>query len=197
MASEVDIANRALSLLSAAHIVALTDDSPNARKVNLAYPIVRDSELQAHPWQFARVQVQLAADLVAPLFDYSSAFTLPADCLRILPYPNADWTEHNGKIYTNDSAPLNLTYVKRETDTAKFHAAFVAALAAKIASELCFEVTESNTRDAALEAKYKDAIRLARRTSAFAAPSNDMPEDDWITTRGGGTSYRKLLPYSN
>ena len=62
MASEVDIANRALQKLGAESIVSLTQDSENARACNLCYEPIRDAELRAHPWNFAIKRASLAAD---------------------------------------------------------------------------------------------------------------------------------------
>ena len=185
MASEVEIANRALSKLGASPIISFGDDSRNARAVSRAYAIVRDAELAAHPWNFAKTHVRLAKDLTAPLFDFKNAFTLPSDCLRILP-PNdyyVDWQERAGKIYTNWSDPLDLTYIRRETDTAKFPPVFVAALAEKLAMEICYEITESNSLDEKLAQRYERVIRNARRVNAFANPSDPRVEDAWVLIR--------------
>jgi hypothetical protein len=84
MASVVDIANSALNLLGASTISALTDDSKNARLCNQRYEPVRNRVFRSHAWNCLTKRVQLAQDTTAPIVEYSYAYTLPSDCLRVL-----------------------------------------------------------------------------------------------------------------
>lgn len=189
MASEVDIANRALQKLGAERITSLTQDSENARECNVAYEAVRDAELRAHPWNFAIKRAQLAADTTAPAFGFTNAFTLPSDCLRVLPpdpsynLNSHDWQIEGRKILTNDSAALEIRYIYRVTDTTQFDALFTEALACALAVELCEKLTQSNSKGQAMRADYTSTIRAARRQNAFENISADPPEDTWSTCR--------------
>jgi hypothetical protein len=185
MASVVGICNRALQKLGAARITSLTEDSRNARSCNNAYEAVRDAELRAHTWTFAIKRAQLAADSDAPLFDFDNQYSFPSDCLRILP-PNdtfLDWQMEGRKILTDDAAPLEVRYVARITDPNLFDAEFVEAVAAKLAEEICEEITQSNTKKEVAKRDYKDAISRARKTNAFESLSAEPPEDSWIAAR--------------
>lgn len=189
MASEVSICNRGLQILGARRIVDLSDDNKNARACNTAYEPRRDAMLRAHPWRFATTRAQLAADATAPAFGRARAFTLPTDCLRVLPpYPeeawaDRDWIEEGGKIYTNDSAPLNVRYVQRVTDPNQMDPLFREALAADLAYHLCEEITQSNTKKAEARDARNDALSEARRTSAITGVAILAPDDTWITAR--------------
>lgn len=189
MASEVDIANRALQKLGAERIVSLTQDSENARACNLAYSTVRDAELRSHPWNFAVKRAQLAADASAPLFGYQNAFTLPSDCLRLLPpdvwanYNTHDWQIEGRKILTNDSAPLEIRYIYRVTDTTQYDSLFVESLACAMAQELCEQLTQSNSKAQIIRSDYMAAIRQARKQNAFENISAETTTDSWITCR--------------
>ena len=189
MASEVDIANRALQKLGAERIVSLTQDSENARACNLAYPLVRDAELRAHPWNFAIARVSLPADATAPAFGPANSFTLPSDFLRLLPVDpeevinDEDWRIEGKKILTNDSAPLQVRYIYRVTDPNEFDSLFVEALASKIAFQICEKITQSNQKKAAAAEDYKMAIAAARRINAFENVAQEPPPDPWDTAR--------------
>lgn len=190
MASEVGICNRALQKLGASRITSLTEDSPNARSCNNAYESVRNAEMAAHPWSFARRRAELAADSDDPLFDYENQFTLPADYLRILPPDDnyVDWqieSKSDGSlvILTNYDAPLEIVYIARVEDPNLYHALFIEALACRLALELCEEITQSNSKADRLERQYKQAISEARRVNAFERTSEDPPEDTWISAR--------------
>src|SRR4051812_44976933 len=82
--SDVSICNLALQKLGATRIAALTDNSRNARAVAACYEQMRDRELRANPWNFAKARAQLAAAGTAPAFDYNNAFPLPTDFLRLI-----------------------------------------------------------------------------------------------------------------
>lgn len=189
MASEVEICNRALQKLGAKRIVSLSDDSVNARACNNAYTVLRDAELRAHPWNFAITRIQLAADSTAPAFGRARAFTLPSDCLRILPpYPeqninDLDWIVEGRKIYSNDSAPLNIRYIYRVTDPNEMDSLFRELLSARMADELCEEITQSNTKKEQLARDYRKNLLEARRSNAIEKVAEEPPEDSWITAR--------------
>lgn len=189
MATVVEICNRGLQKLGAARIVSLSENSVAARACNVAYTSLRDAELLAHPWNFAIERVQLAADATAPDWGRASAFSLPTDFLRLLSdYPelnlnSKDWQIEGRKIITNDSAPLNVRYVKQVTDPNTMDALFREALATRLALELCEELTQSNEKKAGLKDDYKDTIREARRTNAIQNVPAKPAEDDWITVR--------------
>lgn len=190
MASEVDICNRALQKLGADRITSLTQNSVNARACNLAYEHVRDAELRKHPWNFAITRTTLAEDATAPSFGYAAQFTLPVDCLRLLPpdplssnFNYLDWKIEGRKILTDEETSLEIRYIKREEDTGMFDALFTEALSCAIAVELCEELTQSNTKAQIVRDDYIKAIREARKMNAFENHSEEPQTDKWITCR--------------
>ena len=189
MASTVEICNRALQKLGAKRIVSLSDDSVNARACNAAFESIKLAELRNNTWNFSISRAQLAADVIAPSFGPAYSYTLPSDFLRLLPpdpesnSERLDWSIEGKKIFTNDSAPLEIRYVANVTDPNQMDAAFREALSCKLAYELCEELTQSNTKKADLREDYKKAIQDAGLTSAIEKPSVLPPEDVWITVR--------------
>lgn len=189
MASVVDISNRALQKLGASRIISLTDDSVSARACNLAYEPVRDRELRKHAWNFAITRIALASDATAPAFGYTNAFTLPSDCLRVLPndrnegaYENAFKIEGR-KILANNEGPIYIRYIARITDTTMFDAIFTEAISSAMAVEMCEELTQSNSKREIANADYSDAIKQARRQNAFEMIPTESETDTWITAR--------------
>lgn len=189
MASDAEIANGALQKLGAGFIVALSDDSVQARACTRCYDRLRRAELRKHSWNFARERAQLAADVTAPLFSYANAFTMPADLLRLMPPDpmmnsgSLDWQIEGRKILTNDSAPLNIVYIKDVTDANMMDELFRDALSARMANEMCEELTQSNQKKADAVLAYKLAVSEARKINAFENISAEAPEDDWVTVR--------------
>jgi hypothetical protein len=189
MASVVGICNAALQKLGAERINDLLEDSANARSCNAAYERLRDAELRAHPWRFAMTRASLPADADAPEFGKARSFPLPDDWLRMLPpYPemnmnDLDWEIEGRSIYTNDSAPLDIRYIRLVEDPNEMDALFREALAARMAHEMCEEITQSNTKQQLAADNYKNAIREARRTNAIESISAEPPTDTWETCR--------------
>lgn len=189
MASKAEIANRALQKLGAKRIVSLTEDSRNARAVNAAFETLKEAELREHPWNFSIQRVQLAAETTAPVFGKARYFQLPSDFLRLLApdpeqnYNSHDWQIEGRLIATNDSAPLNVRYVKNVTDPNTMDVLFREALASRIAYELCEEITQSNTKKEAAMKDYDSAIAKAKKTNAIERVAAQPPEDTWVTIR--------------
>jgi hypothetical protein len=185
MASQVEICNLALQKLGASLIIDLSEGSQAADACNASYNHVRDSELRAHPWNFAIKRAVLAADVATPAFDYSYQFTLPVDCLRVLPPVDydVDWRIEGRKIVTNWTAPLYIRYIAQITDPNEYDRGFIEVLACAIALHLCETLTQSNQKLQNIGQMYQKAIRDAKRQNAFENISEDMPEDSWIVAR--------------
>lgn len=187
MASEVSICNSALQKLGGSAIVSLTEDSVNARECNRCYVDMRDAELRAHVWNFARKRVTLSADSAEPDSDvFSYQFTLPADYLRVvLPQrTNLDWTIEGGKLLTNDGNSLaDFVYVRRVTDANLMDPLFRDSLACRIALQICEKVTQSSSKKEGIRQDRKDALREARRINAMQRYPGEADTDSWETAR--------------
>lgn len=193
MASDVQIANRALSKLGDKRITSLTQDSEPARAINECYVIVRQGEIRRHPWHFAKKRVSLAADVDTPAFDFEYQFTLPSDCLRLLMPGLAsasvqadgriDWKVEGRKILTNDEGPLYINYLGDVTDPNLFDAAFVDVFASRLAMEVAHRLTNSTEKRKMAQEEYRAALAEARRMNAFEQFSVDRPTDDWELAR--------------
>lgn len=198
MATVIDIVNVALTLLGESRIVSLLDNSKPAREANAIYEQVRDSLLAGHTWSFAKTRAQLPALVTPPLFEYSYAFQLPSDCLRVVMvgeyYVGVDLTDYRGspteeftiegrQILTNLGAPLNLKYVKRVEDSTQFSANFVACLSARLAEKLAEPLTQSDSKRARAESAFKDELKLAIRSNAIELPPQKFADDEWILSR--------------
>lgn len=187
--SDVGVCNLAMQILGAERITSLTQNTKEARECNACYEALRDAEIRAHPWNFAKKRTTLAPHGTEPDHDYLYAFRLPTDCIRVLPpsRDGLDWVmeDHEGlpAILTNDGDTLEVSYLERVTDPNRYDQCFVMALAARIAEHLCEAITSSNEKEAKAQRKYKEAIALAKRTNAFEQVSAEPPQDPWITAR--------------
>ncbi|MDN7751741.1 hypothetical protein [Burkholderia gladioli] len=195
MASQVGIANRALTKLGSARITQLDEDSKAAATIASMYDDVLDACLSEHIWAFAKARAQLAALADAPLFGFEFQYRLPADYLRMLQvgqfliYPKMDtrglYSIEGGNLLTDLSAPLSLRYTKRVTDPNAMHPLFREVFACRLAAEGCEAITQSSTKKQAAWAEHDRAIAQAVRVNAAERPSQPIGDDTWLESRTG------------
>jgi len=198
MASQVDIANRALTKLGAARIISFADDNKQARAIFSMFEIVRDAELRSHIWSFSVKRASLAALVSTPDWGFQREFPVPSDCLRILMVndvyngpsledyrnqPVAEYSLEGNKILTNFPAPLKIRYVSRVFDTTQWDSMFVEAMACRLAMELAEDLTQSNTKRELAQSEYVAALRNAIRSNALEQPAQDLPDNSWLLGR--------------
>lgn len=184
MTSRVEICNRALDKLGSAPITSLQDDTKAARACARMFDAIRDAELRDHQWNFAIARTELPALAEAPAFGFARQFQLPGDCLKVVAIdPRGDWKVEGRRILTDLPAPLRMTYVKQADDPSAFDALFVEALSARLASELCESLTQSNTKKRMAMEDYGQAVRRARRIDAVEGTPDALEETSWIRAR--------------
>ena len=164
---------------------------------------VARAELRRHAWSFAMDRTTLAADSTPPKFDYSNAFVLPGDYLRLVVL-NDLWidtsireaaqedlpiyTIEGKRILANLDAPLRIRYVTDVTNApdtwdALFCEVFALALARAAAPTLVKSEARIKTpakiisrRCSTRSAPTQSSCRRARRTTQAGSPqgSGDM-----------------------
>lgn len=190
--STVSIANLALQKLGEPPIVSLTENSAGARAMHACYEAMRDRELRANLWKFAKRRATLAPHATEPEFRYGYAFPVPTDFLRLIKpaVGGLDWhlEYHEGglAILTNDGDTLEIRYIARITDTTLFDPLFVEMLACKMAWHCAESLTQSNSKKMAALDEYKDVRKEARQVNAFEVASQPTPVDEWLTSRWSG-----------
>ena len=170
MASVVDIANSALNLLGASTISALTDDSKNARLCNQRYEPVRNRVFRSHAWNCLTKRLQLAQDTTAPIVEYSYAYTLPSDCLRVLKIhtgvtdsiaSDIDYKVEGRKVKTNEGT-VYLVYVALVTDPNEYDVYLQEAISHQLAADIAYAVTNNATLANNYMERADERLREAR-----------------------------------
>ena len=163
MASTVDICNGALNQLGATTILSLTEDSKNARLCNSRYTQVRDGLFRTHPWNCLQKRVELAADTTAPAWGFTSAYTLPADCLRLLKILDYDSNyKVEGRKVLSNSSSMKILYIGRITDPNEYDELLRETLSASLAADIAFAVTSNNTTATNMYNLFQDKLKDAR-----------------------------------
>ena len=197
MPSVVDICNEAMDLLGAATITALTENSKEARLCNRRFETVRDQVLRAHPWNAAITRKALARDSVAPDFGFKYQYTLPTNpyCLRVLSFWNTNVDNHiaaydsqnmfkvEGRKILTDEDVCKIIYVSRLTDTEQYDSLLSSTVAHKLASEVAYAITGSNSVAQQMFQLYQARLAEARSMDAAEGVPDKITADSFINSR--------------
>jgi len=190
MADKVTIVNRALSLLGAEPIVNLTDNTPEAKIANRFYDESRKSILSEVLWNFAAKRELLNQSVFAPAWikdNVNYVFQLPSDIIRIFAVSsdNITWRVEGQYLYADTNA-IGILYVYNMTDTTKYSASFVDAFADKLAADMCFAVTNSNSEAKLLLEKYNgQSLPKATAENSQVGTPPQIDDNLWSYARFG------------
>jgi len=163
MASIVGICNGALNQLGATTILSLTEDSKNARLCNSRFTQVRDALFRTHPWNCLQKRIQIAADSTAPAWGFKFAYTLPADCLRLLKILDYDSNyKVEGRKVLSNTETMKILYVARVTDPNEYDELLRETLSASLSADIAFAVTSNNTTSQNMYQLYQEKLKDAR-----------------------------------
>jgi hypothetical protein len=191
MASEVDIANSALNLLGASTISAFTDDSKNARLVNQRYEPVRDRVFRSHAWNCLHKRVQLAQNTTAPVVEYSYAYSLPSDCLRVLKIHNGttdsivseiDYKIEGRNIVTNEGT-VYLIYIAKITDPNLYDTYLQESISHQLAADLCYAITNNASLANNYMVRADERLREARFVDATENSLGTIESNEFTDAR--------------
>lgn len=194
MTSVVEICNSALNSLGASNITALTENAKNARLCNQRYEPIRDAVFRTHYWNCLIKRVQLAADTTTPAYEYDYQYTLPADCLRVMQIggfhdgsssmlDNGQTFKIEGRKVITDESTVYLTYLAKITDPQQYDTLLVETIAARLAAELAYAITQSNTLAQQLEDVYQKKLKEARFVDATEGTPYDVDASTFINSR--------------
>lgn len=189
MASEVDICNLALAHLGdEASVSALSPPDGSAQAAHCArfYPIARDKLLTLHAWGFAVKRVALA-QLGTPPASWAYQYVMPNDCLQPIAVLQSEDTGNGGRdgnryetenyggdvVVLTDVPTAYLRYTYKITDTNKFSAPFIDALAWLLAAYLAGPITKDpRVTESAYQMfslAFADAVRADGRARHYVS----------------------------
>lgn len=180
MTGKVEIINIALARLGESPIQSLSEGTVPANMAKVFYDPARRATLRDYTWNFSIVAARLAR-LSEKVIDFRFAYSLPADCLRVIRLRRSEEPdfEGNGARFTvrggvlcTDAEEAILEYVSDVEDTSLFDDKFIEALSYKLASELAMPVKGSSE----LMANYMN-VYATKVTQAAAHSAGEERED--------------------
>ena len=197
MASVVDLCNRALDHLGAANITSLTENSKEARLCNGNFDDVRDAVLRSHPWNVGITRKALPKDSETPAFGFSFQFSLPTDpfCLRVLSFWNSNVNNdvaaydsnvmfkiEGRKVLSNEDT-CNIIYIGRITDTEQYDSLLNKSISARLAAEIAYNITGSNSIASNMIALYEARLKEAKGVDSMEGFPEQPQADDFTNIR--------------
>ena len=201
MASQVDIANLALSILGKPSIASLADNSNAARVISIEYDLIRRGMLEGPGiWRFSVKRASLPSLTTVPVSGpFTTMYAMPTDCIRTLQVgdmyagldlsdyrqgpTDADYSIEGRNILCDYGSPISLSSVADITDTTQFNPNFVVAFAGELAWTCCERLTGSDAKQEAARKRVDTAMSSALASSAMVNPPNYPGDDSWILAR--------------
>ncbi len=188
MASNISIANKALSMLGQAPIVSFTDNSTRAKDIYEIFEQCVKEVMAEHPFNFCVKRASLAElDVDIPWVDdgLNIAYSYPSDCLRVLSINDnsVKWRVESVDdqicILSDASAPLGIRYIFYNDNPAQYSPKFVEAVSARIAAELSFKILQSASGSQERWSMYTDyflpnAISANSQEGSPIQPKQDL-----------------------
>lgn len=182
--SKVEIINKGLTLVGAAPITNIDDNSNNAKISSRVYPLSLKSVLSACKWNFAtkRALLTVSADTL-DWYDtgVNIVYVKPIDIVRIFGTnsQNAKWYEE-GDYIVSDTSGLGIRYVYLLDTPSKYSIDFIDALIDKFASDIAYALVNSQTLGQKYLEKYeKLSLPKAMSLNAQTGTQQTLQDDAW------------------
>lgn len=187
--SKVCIANQALKKISVSSILALTDNSKEARTMNLIFDRVYKDALSLRSWNFATTRTELGRLSTPPGSEFNYQYQLPVDSLRIVRIVNSNLYELEYKIegtkLLTDEPSVIVEYIKYITDFGTLPPLFTSYLILALAVEACFDLTGNVSLQDRLENQMALKLIQAKKADAIEASPRCKVNSTVINRRYG------------
>ena len=196
--SKAAICNLALDYLLQTNEEVITNiDSPNTQtEVTCArwYDTTRRSILRRHPWNFASKRVVLTATGVAPAFEFTLAYNVPVDFIRLNtineqssfdPDFKLDYGFENNQILTRGTSgeTLNVRYVFDFVNVVSMDPIFIDLFAIELALRMAYKFTSSNTNVERLAGLQAQKLAEAQSIDGQERPPSRIERSPALTSR--------------
>lgn len=189
MATSISICSAALLLLGDKPIADFNEGTQRALLCSNIYPLARLEVLRGHTWNCALKRVVLSPLVDAPAFEWSYAFNVPGDLLRILSvgYDNQpeDYRVEGRQLLYNSSV-LRLQYVADVTE-GLWDSLLVEVMTKRMVKDLAYPITKSTSLAELKAREFEIAYKRAKAVDGQENPPEDWEDSPFIAVRGGAS----------
>lgn len=178
MASKLDLANQALTMLGVKRLTSLTDGTAHAKLVNEIIDDVIKEVMIDGAFSSTIRRASLNATSNTPVYEYTYEYQLPTNplCLKVieleelqinaLQYAAGYEAEPSFRIegdkLLSDTSTAKIKYIAYITDTGSYDAALSMAIKARLTADLAYPITGSATLAEKLYSKYERVLARAK-----------------------------------
>ncbi len=192
--SKLDLCNMALAMAGSSQEIHALDYSEGATVPNEArwckrfWPLALAAVAREHNWKCLTARKDISAQITTdPAFGYDAAYTLPADCARVLGLEDStlDWTVEGRRLLT-DETTVKIAYVRESEDTSLYDALFAEALVMRLAAYLAHAIhpeSDSSRADALRSWHEKVSLPSAMRADAAERSPVVIESSTWKDSR--------------
>lgn len=186
--TKTDIINKALTLVGAAPVISIDDDTENARVLSRVYEISLRSILSECKWNFATKRANLSS--IVNTLDFedvgeSNVYAKPTDMVRIFSVNpvNASWREEGDYIIT-DSSDFGVRYVYFLDTPSKYPSYFLDALVDKLCSDIAYAIVNSASLAETFLKKYEGvSLPKAVSSNSQTGVQQTLQDDAWVMSK--------------
>ena len=186
MTTPVSICSSALLMLGDNPINSFSDPTDRARMAAATWDQARDFVLRSHPWNCAVKRVTLAPTTTAPAFEWSYAFTLPGDCLRVLSV-GLDGERPPYKVEGREILMMTnvcqLRYVWRNDNPATWDSMLVWGMTNVMRSIFAYGLTQSGSLEQLVQQVLQPLIRQAQAVDGSEDENEALDDSPLIAAR--------------
>lgn len=190
--SRTELVNKALTLVGAAPVVNIDDDTNNARIVSRVYELALKSILSEAPWNFATKRALLSqVSVTLAWYDTGEIYVYQRPNLVVRIFgtnsPSATWREE-GDYIISDTSGLGVRYVEYNNTPSKYPAFFIEAFIDKLCADVAYMILNSSTVAKAFVEKYEQ-VSLAKalaENSQIGTPQYQK-DDAWDNAKLGNS----------
>jgi hypothetical protein len=182
--SKTQILNKALTLIGAAPVTSIDDDTTNARTLSNVYETSLRSILSECKWNFAtkRIDLSLSTDTL-DWYDVGQTYVYqkPADMIRIFDTndSNSTWREE-GEYIISDTTGLGVRYVYYLDVPSKYPSYFVDAFVDRLCADIAYMIVNSTTLGEKYKALYESvSLPKAISSNSQTGVQQVLKDDAW------------------
>lgn len=164
---DVGWVNLALARLGQGQLSTIDDNTRDGKIAKLSYEDTRNEVMRSFAWSCLITRADLVANVGTNDTEFQYMYDKPSDFIRALEIegdPDIPFRIEGALIYT-DQATANLRYVKKDTTVTNWDPLLLEAIVLRLATKMCYRVTQSIQLMTILAQEYILTITTAVRTA--------------------------------
>jgi hypothetical protein len=197
--TQLGLYNEALRLIGERRLASISENREPRRVLDDIWNDgAIDYCLEQGQWNFAMRAIEITESATVPAFGYQYAFDKPNDFIRTagmaederFARPLIETNEEVGFWFANIT-PIYIRFVSNAAtyggDLQRWPSTFSKFVAAYLASEACFTLTQSTEKQKYILGLMEYRLKKSRSLDAMSDPTMFMPQGGWSSSRIGNS----------